>query len=303
MNWFKSFWKKSTAPSAETPPTLQQIFGGSEPAVRGKTGEQLKDELTSNFTPRALQVIALARKEADRLGHNFLGTEHLLLGLTKLGQGVSVNVLAKMRVNLETVRAEVEKQVGTGPGHKMIGNIPFTPRTKKVLDLARKEAKALNHTYIGTEHILLGLLREGGGAAAMVLKSLGLDLEKTRKEILKELDPNFEPAAGGQTPRSELPTSMSELPTPKSGLRTAPQAQGEPVDTSKRYDVHCTDRSQGVTIYRNVRFKGIKHLFPRSPYDTLSGYVELEPENGQIVFVARSSIIRFTEAGEAGKPE
>ena len=289
MNWFKSFWKKLTAPPAETPPTLRQIFGGTEPAERGVTGEQLKDELTNNFTPRALQVLALARKEAGRLNHNFLGTEHLLLGLTKLGQGVSVNVLAKMGVNLETVCAEVEKQVGTGPGQKIIGNIPYTSRTKKVLDLARKEAKALNHTYIGTEHILLGLLREGDGVAARLLRSLGVDIEKTRQGILKELDPNFEPAAGGQIPRSELPTPMSEL-------RTAPPPQGEPVDTSKRYDVHCTDRSQGVTIYRNVRFKGIKHLFPRSQYDTLSGYVELEQENGQTVFVSRSSIIRFTEA-------
>lgn len=294
MNWFKSFWKKLTAAPAEKPPTLAQIFGGSEPVSAG-SGAPPFDKSFNNFTPRALQVIALARKEADRLGHNFLGTEHLLLGLTKLGQGVSLNVLAKMGVNLETVRAEVEKQVGTGPGHKMIGNLPFTPRTKKVLDLARKEAKALNHTYVGTEHFLLGLLREGDGVAARILRSLGVDLEKTRKGILKELDPNFEPATGGQTARSEVRTPTSEF-------RTAPPP-GESVDTSKRYDVHCTDRSQGVTIYRNVRFKGIKHLFPRSPYDTLSGYVELEQENGQIVFVSRSSIIRFTEAGEAGKPE
>ncbi len=302
MNWFKSFWKKLTAPPAETAPTLQQIFGGPEPVSAGSSTPPF-DKSFNNFTPRALQVIALARKEADRLGHNFLGTEHLLLGLTKLGQGVSVNVLAIMGVNLETVRAEVEKLVGAGVGHKMIGKIPYTPRTMKVLDFARREARALNHTYVGTEHILLGLLREGEGVAAGVLRSLGLELEKTRQEILKELDPNFEPAAGGQIPRSELPTSMSELRTPNPELRTAPPPQGEPVDTSKRYDVHCTDRSQGVTIYRNVRFKGIKHLFPRSPYDTLSGYVELEPENGQIVFVSRSSIIRFTEAGEAGKPE
>jgi Clp amino terminal domain, pathogenicity island component len=295
MNWFKSFWKKLTAPSAATAPTLRQIFGGSEPASAGP-GTPPFDKSFSNFTPRAQQVLALARKEADRLNHNFLGTEHLLLGLIKLGQGVSVNVLAEMGVNLETVRAEVEKQVGTGPDQKMIGNIPFTPRTKKVLDLARREAKNLNHTYIGTEHILLGLLREGDGIAARILKSLGLNLEKTRQEILKELDIKIKPAVGEQTARSQLQTPSSELPT---GL----PPQGEPVDTSKRYDVHCTDRSQGVTVYRNVRFKGVKHLFPRSQYDTLSVFVELEQENGQIVFVSRSSIIRFTEAGEAGKQE
>src|SRR3989440_1559279 len=146
----------------------------------------------NNFTPRAQQVLALARKEADRFNHNFVGTEHLLLGLIKLGQGVAVNVLQKMGLDLETVRMEVEKQVGTGPDQKMIGNIPYTPRVKKVLALAAKEAKALNHTYVGTEHILLGLLREGDGVAARVLKNLDVDIEQTRQEILKELDPNFQ---------------------------------------------------------------------------------------------------------------
>ena len=115
----------------------------------------------NNFTPRAQQVLALARKEADRFNHNFVGTEHLLLGLIKLGQGVAVNVLQKLGLDLETVRMEVEKQVGTGPDQKMIGNIPYTPRVKKVLALAAKEAKALNHTYVGTEHILLGLAARG----------------------------------------------------------------------------------------------------------------------------------------------
>ena len=145
----------------------------------------------NNFTPRAQQVLALARKEADRFNHNYVGTEHLLLGLIKLGQGVAVNVLQKMSLDLETVRMEVEKQVGNGPETKMVGNIPYTPRVKKVLALAGKEAKALNHSYVGTEHILLGLLREGEGVAARVLKNLEVDIERTRNEILRELDPNF----------------------------------------------------------------------------------------------------------------
>ncbi len=156
----------------------------------------------SNFTPRAQQVLALARKEADRFNHNFLGTEHLLLGLIKLGQGVAVNVIQKMGLDLETVRMEVEKQVGTGPDQKMIGNIPYTPRVKKVLALASKEAKALNHTYVGTEHILLGLLREGDGVAAKVLKNLDVDIEQTRQEILKELDPNFTGEESGTAPEA-----------------------------------------------------------------------------------------------------
>jgi len=155
----------------------------------------------NNFTPRAQQVLALARKEADRFNHNFVGTEHLLLGLIKLGQGVAVNVLQKMGLDLETVRMEVEKQVGTGPDQKVIGNIPYTPRVKKVLSLAAREAKQLSHTYVGTEHILLGLLKEGDGVAARVLKNLDVDIEQTRQEILKELDPNFNASEGGGEPQ------------------------------------------------------------------------------------------------------
>ena len=145
----------------------------------------------SNFTPRAQQVLALARKEADRFHHNYVGTEHLLLGLINLGQGVAVNVLQKMGLDLDTVRQAVDEQVGLGPEAKPSGNVPYTPRVKKVLALAGKEAKGLNHSYVGTEHILLGLLREGEGVAARVLKSLDVDVDRCRNEILSELDPNF----------------------------------------------------------------------------------------------------------------
>ncbi len=151
--------------------------------------------MMNNFTPRAQQVLALARKEADRFNHNYVGTEHLLLGLIKLGQGVAVNVLTKLGLDLETVRLQVEQQVGSGPETKMAGNIPYTPRVKKVLALASKEAKALNHSYVGTEHILLGLLREGEGVAAQVLRNLDINLDRARNEILKELDPNFSGSA------------------------------------------------------------------------------------------------------------
>jgi ATP-dependent Clp protease ATP-binding subunit ClpC len=181
----------------------------------------MSDEATNNFTPRAQQVLALARKEADRFNHNFVGTEHLLLGLIKLGQGVAVNVLQKLGLDLETVRMAVEKAVGTGPDQKMIGNIPYTPRVKKVLALAAKEAKNLNHTYVGTEHILLGLLREGDGVAARVLKDLDVDIEQTRQEILKELDPNFasgedSPPGGGapEPPADKGTEKKGEIKTP-----------------------------------------------------------------------------------------
>ncbi len=155
----------------------------------------------NNFTPRAQQVLALARKEADRLKHNYVGTEHLLLGLIKLGQGVAVNVLQKMGLDLDTVRQEVEKEVGGGKDQKAGGNIPYTPRVKKVLSLSAKEAKALNHTYVGTEHMLLGLLREGDGVAAKVLRNLEVDLEQCRQEIIKELDPQFQNSEGEEAPK------------------------------------------------------------------------------------------------------
>ncbi|MGA4643748.1 ATP-dependent Clp protease ATP-binding subunit [Limisphaera sp. 4302-co] len=177
----------------------------------------MSEESMSNFTPRAQQVLALARKEADRFNHNFVGTEHLLLGLLKLGQGVAVNVLQRMGLDLESVRMEVEKLVGTGPDQKMMGNIPFTPRVKKVLALAQKEAKALNHSYVGTEHILLGLLREGDGVAAKVLKSFDVDLEQTRQEILRELDPNFasqQDESGGEPMEKPAAGRKAEVKTP-----------------------------------------------------------------------------------------
>jgi ATP-dependent Clp protease ATP-binding subunit ClpC len=174
----------------------------------------------NNFTPRAQQVLALARKEADRFHHNYVGTEHILLGLIKLGQGVAVSVLQKMGLDLETVRSAVEKQVGTGTETKTSGSIPYTPRVKKVLALAGKEAKALNHSYVGTEHILLGLLREGEGVAARVLKSLEIDIERTRQEILRELDPQFSAEGGGgeeasaPSPRGGGPEEKKEVKTP-----------------------------------------------------------------------------------------
>jgi len=162
-------------------------------STRSGGGPGFGNATMSDFTPRAQQVLVLAHKEAERFKHNYVGTEHLLLGLIKLGQGVAVNVLHKMGLDLERVRMEVEKYVGSHPATNMIGNIPSTPRVKKVLALAGKEAKALNHPYVGTEHILLGLLREGEGVAARVLKSLDVDPARTRNEILKELDPNFRP--------------------------------------------------------------------------------------------------------------
>ncbi|HRZ86995.1 MAG TPA: ATP-dependent Clp protease ATP-binding subunit [bacterium] len=147
------------------------------------------------FTNRARQVIILARKEADRFNHNYIGTEHLLLGIIKLGQGVAVNVLRKMGLDFETIRLEVEKAVGSGPETKTIGDIPLTSRAKKVIELAVEEAKNLGHSYVGTEHLLLGLLREGEGVAARILKNLDIDIEQVRAEVLNELESGISPSA------------------------------------------------------------------------------------------------------------
>jgi hypothetical protein len=242
----------------------------------------------NNFTPRAQQVIALARKETDRFNHKFVGTEHLLLGLIALGQGVAVNVLQKMGLDLETVRMEIEKQVGTGPNQKMIGHIPYTPRVKKVLALADKERKALNHTYLGTEHILLGLLREGDCVAARVLQILEVDIEQTRFEILKELDPNF-----------ALDHSKSASISPGAeAVQTAATSkpQVEPLDLAKRYDVYCAERNQDLVVYRSALFKGVKKLL-RGDNDALAEFIELEQADGQTVFVAKYSVIKFCEPG------
>ena len=163
-----------------------------------------------NYTPRAKQVIQIARTEADRYNHSYVGTEHLLLGLVALGQGVAVTVLERMGISLEAVRLEVEKVVGQGPETKTAGNVPFTPRAKKVLQLANAEAKTLQHTYVGTEHILLGLLREGEGVASQVLRALNVDLDTTRIEVMKELDPNYEPGEGDDLPEPGVKPAKQE---------------------------------------------------------------------------------------------
>ena len=169
-------------------------------------------ELLNNFsfTPGAREILGLARKEADRLNHGFVGTEHLLLGLIRLGKGVAVNVLRKFGLDLDAIRMEVEKQIGTGPDQNKAGSyIPFTPRVQTVLTLSAKAAKALDHPDVGTEHILLGLLREGDGVAARVLFGLDVNIEQTRQEILNELDPSFEPSSHPVAPQIAL-----DLPAP-----------------------------------------------------------------------------------------
>ena len=147
----------------------------------------------NNFTPRAKNVLVLAQKEAERFNHDYVGSEHLLLGLIALGEGVAVAVLRSMGLNLDKLRIEVEKQSGVGGPTKQEGLPPFTPRLKKIIILAATEAKAMNYNFIGTEHLLLALLREGESVAAKILRNMKVDVEKVRREIIKSLDPNYLP--------------------------------------------------------------------------------------------------------------
>ncbi|MCX7704296.1 MAG: NDP-hexose 4-ketoreductase, partial [Planctomycetota bacterium] len=140
------------------------------------------------FTDRARRVMQLARAEAVRLNHDYIGTEHILLGLIEEGSGVAANVLKNLGIDLQRIRQEVERLVSSGSSSSVpSGQIPFTPRAKKVLEFAVDEATSLGHNYIGTEHLLLGLLRETGGKAAQVLVNLGIRLNEVREEVLSLL--------------------------------------------------------------------------------------------------------------------
>ena len=138
------------------------------------------------FTDRARRVVVLAQEEARALNHNYIGTEHILLGLIQEGEGVAAKALESMGISLDAVRTEVKEIIGSG-GNPPSGYIPFTPRAKKVLELALREALQLGHKYIGTEHILLGLIREGEGVAAQVLVKLGADLSRVRQQVIQLL--------------------------------------------------------------------------------------------------------------------
>ena len=154
------------------------------------------------FTDRARRVVVLAQEEARMLNHNYIGTEHILLGLIREGEGVAAKALESLGISQEAVRQQVEEIIGQGQ-QAPSGHIPFTPRAKKVLELSLREALQLGHNYIGTEHILLGLIREGEGVAAQVLVKLGADLSRVRQQVIQLLhgDQGKEPAAAGAAVR------------------------------------------------------------------------------------------------------
>ena len=157
------------------------------------------------FTEKAIKVIMLAQEEARRLGHNFVGPEQILLGLIGEGTGIAAKVLKSMGVNLKDARVEVEKIIGRGSGFVAV-EIPFTPRAKRVLELSLEEARQLGHNYIGTEHLLLGLIREGEGVAARVLENLALDLSKIRTQVIRLLGDTAEVSSGAGQAKGKTPT-------------------------------------------------------------------------------------------------
>ena len=161
------------------------------------------------FTDRARRVVVLAQEEARLLNHNYIGTEHILLGLIHEGEGVAAKALESLGISLEAVRAQVEEIIGHG-GQAPSGHIPFTPRAKKVLELSLREALQLGHNYIGTEHILLGLIREGEGVAAQVLVKLGADLSRVRQQVIQLLSGYAgTKEAGGQGAAAAVPGRRS----------------------------------------------------------------------------------------------
>src|SRR5580658_65137 len=168
------------------------------------------------FTDRARKVMQLANQEAQRFNHEYIGTEHILLGLVKEGSGVAANVLKNLDIDLRKIRLEVEKIVQSGPDMVTMGKLPQTPRAKKVIEYSIEEARNLNHNYVGTEHLLLGLLREQEGVAAQVLMNLGLKLEDVREEVLNLLGHNMPDSteSGGGGGASERPASKGKSKTP-----------------------------------------------------------------------------------------
>lgn len=159
----------------------------------------------NKFTERARKVILLAKEEAKRFNHDYIGTEHILLGLIREGEGVAAAVLQKLGLSPEKIRLEVEKLVQSGPSTMVSGDIPFTPKAKKVIELAMEEARSLGHNYIGTEHLLLGLIREGEGVASQVLMNLGLDLNRVRNEVITLLGSSSPAPATGGGSRTKTP--------------------------------------------------------------------------------------------------
>jgi ATP-dependent Clp protease ATP-binding subunit ClpA len=206
------------------------------------------------FTDRARRVVVLAQEEARLLNHNYIGTEHLLLGLIHEGEGVAAMVLESLGISLEAVRAQVEEIIGQGQSAPT-GHIPFTPRAKKVLELSLREATQLGHNYIGTEHILLGLIREGEGVAAQVLVKLGADLYRVRQQVIQVLSsyvggkaPAEQAGARTRLVRMTVPEELREAEVELAQVRRKKEAAIE----AENFEQAATLRDQERQLLRRV---------------------------------------------------
>jgi len=206
---------------------------GSIPPVPVSHDTKIGGSMYAKFTDRARKVMQLANQEAQRFNHEYIGTEHVLLGLLREGHGVAANALRNLDIDLRKIRLELEKIIQSGPDMVTMGKLPQTPRAKKVVEFAMEEARSLNHNYVGTEHILLGLLREQEGIAAQVLMNLGLKLEEVREEVLNLLRQGIEstwkdrgvlppPQMQDETIPKMLPLWVEETPAAARQRRTGP---------------------------------------------------------------------------------
>ena len=216
------------------------------------------------FTDRARRVVVLAQEEARMLNHNYIGTEHILLGLIHEGEGVAAKALESLGISLDAVRQQVEEIIGQGQ-QAPSGHIPFTPRAKKVLELSLREALQLGHNYIGTEHILLGLIREGDGVAAQVLVKLGADLNRVRQQVLQLLHGRSAeepvPARSAERELRLLPAVKTRLEAVEQRLTAIEQRVGTGPDTSdldEQIEIVRTEKETAVDAHEYARAASLR---------------------------------------------
>jgi len=234
------------------------------------------------FTDRARKVMALANQEAQRLGHEYIGTEHILLGLMEEGSGVGANVLKNLGVNLRKVRTEVRKLLKSGPEMVTMGKLPQTPRAKRVIEYAMEEARGLGHNYVGTEHLLLGLLREQDGVAAQVLMNLGLKLADVREEVVNLLGMGIETdqhASGGEQ-------------APTQGAATPGRADGRP------FEEFFKDDAAGKLLLDVIR-----EFQRRKDEAVVNGEYEVAAEYHDLCEVVRALLDRLASILSRQKPD
>lgn len=237
----------------------------------------------TRLTPRAERLLQLANSHALRLNHNFLGTEHLLLGLADLREGRATSILDQMGIDLMELRAKLEKEVEPGPSQgPRSGKTQLTPRVEQVLALAAREAKAFHRDYAGTEDILLGIVSEGEGIAARLLHAAGVEASGVRQAVRER----------------SLGSAEAERPADSDWPDTSMAPFLGSIGSEKTYDVYCQENGEELTVYSGVRFKGVRRLFSTDEAGGLSPeYVELENAEGKIIYICSSCILKFHEPG------